>query len=446
VTSEAIPARRDRFGHPPGLTVLFLTEMWEQFSYYGMRALLVYYMTRQLLIPQQQSSLIYAAYTGGAYFTPIAGGLIADRLLGRRNAVIAGGLIMAIGHFMMAFPPLFFPALATIAVGNGLYVPSIPSQINSLYAENDPRRATAYNVYYVGGNVGGVLAPIICGALGETIGWHWGFAAAGVGMVIGLTIFIFGKGLLPPEEAGLAARKREPAARMNHANLLQRYLLLGLVLLFVVVFRGAYEQVGNTVALWIEGVDRSIGGALSIPMTWFQSLNALMVIAFTPPLLWIWARQARRGKPGSSLQRMSLGALILASAYLLLAIASAMSAATGQPSHWIWAAAFFLLLTLGELYTLPVGLGLFGRLAPPQVAATVVAIWYSGISAGNLLGGVLGALYSAMPKPVFFVAVAGVAGLASLLFRLLDPFARRVEETAAADTGQLDFSRQSPHA
>src|SRR4249919_4222327 len=185
------------FGQPRGLTILFLTNMWETFSYYGMRALLVYYMTKQLLISQQHSSLIYGAYTSFAYFTPIVGGAIADRYLGKKRAVIIGATTMAAGHFMMAFEPLFYVALATIALGNGLFLPSLPSQINDLYAPDDPRRGWAYNVYYVGVNVGGFLAPLICGTLGETLGWHYGFGAAGVGMLAGLLIYLAGSRYLP---------------------------------------------------------------------------------------------------------------------------------------------------------------------------------------------------------------------------------------------------------
>ena len=172
-------SRRDWFGHPPGLSILFLTEMWEKFSYFGMRALLVYYMTKALAMPQQDASWIYGSYTAFAYFTPIVGGLLADRWLGRRRAVIAGGSIMAVGHFMMAFEGLFFPALATIALGNGLFLPSLPSQVQALYRPDDPRRDTAYSVYYVGINLGAVLAPLICGTLGQLLRLALGFRVGG---------------------------------------------------------------------------------------------------------------------------------------------------------------------------------------------------------------------------------------------------------------------------
>ena len=293
------------FGQPRGLTILFLTNMWEQFSYYGMRALLVYYMTKELLIGQNASSLIYGTYTSCAYFTPIVGGVIADRYLGKRRAIIIGASIMAAGHFMMTFHALFYPALATIALGNGLFLPSLPSQIDDLYAADDPRRAWAYNVYYVGVNVGGFLAPLACGTLGELYGWHYGFGAAGVGMLAGLLIYLWGQRYLPPERSRTARTAPADRGRFDRTTV----LLLMAVALSVTVFRGAYEQVGNTVALWIDvGVDRHVGGH-SIPMTWFQSLNSLLVMVMTPPLLAAWKRRADAGRVASPTRKMATGAL-----------------------------------------------------------------------------------------------------------------------------------------
>src|SRR6266478_2189494 len=250
-TLEAMSTSRQTwFGQPRGLTILFLTEMWEIFSYYGMRALLVYYMTKQLLIGQEKASLIYGAYTGIAYFTPIFGGLIADRWLGKRRAVIIGGSIMAAGHFMMTFEPLFYLALATIALGNGLFLPSLPSQIDGLYRPDDPRRGWAYNVYYVGINIGGFLAPLICGALGEFYGWHWGFGAAGVGMLLGLVIYILGGKHLPDQVRAVKTNLGPAAPPAPAGRYRSTFILLFAVGLAVTVFRGAYEQFGNTLALW----------------------------------------------------------------------------------------------------------------------------------------------------------------------------------------------------
>ena len=411
------------WGQPRGLTILFLTNMWEQFSYYGMRALLIYYMTKELLLGQQTSSFIYGLYTAFAYFTPIIGGAIADRWLGKRRAVIIGASVMAIGHFMMAFEPLFYFALATIALGNGFFLPSLPSQINDLYRADDPRKGWAYNVYYVGINIGGFLAPLICGTLGEVYGWHYGFGAAGIGMVVGLVIYLAGARYLPPERP---RRVRVADAEESQVHKLGRtYLLLLGIGLAVTVFRGAYEQVGNTVALWADsGVDRDTG-AFTIPMTWFQALNPMLVILMTPPLLAYWRRRADAGREANPARKMALGALIVAGAYLLLAGGAFLSG--DARASWIWLALFFVILTFGELYILPTGLGLFARLAPPRLGATTVASWFLVIFAGSLFAGLVGTLWSSFDRTSYFLMLAAIAATSALLLRLLDPYAASVE-------------------
>src|SRR4029453_2479425 len=382
-----------------------------QFSYYGMRALLVYYMTKQLLIGQAQSSFIYGTYTACAYFTPIIGGGIADRYLGKRRAVIIGASIMALGHFMMAFEPLFYAALAAIALGNGLFLPSLPSQVGDLYKRDDPRRGWAFNVYYVGINIGGFLAPLICGTLGELYGWHYGFGAAGVGMVAGLLIYLSGQKYLPIDEAQRKAADTGDRTGFDRHTIL---VLLGIGLC-VTVFRAAYEQVGNTVALWADsGVDRA-AGAFEIPMTWFQSLNPLFVMIMTPPLLAYWRRHIHRETRSSLIRRMATGALIVGASYLLLAAVEAMSG--GALAGWAWLALFFLVFTFGELFILPTGLGLFARRAPARLGATTVASWFLVIFSGSLTAGLVGTLWSSFTPATYFLMLAGIAGLAAILLR-----------------------------
>jgi len=420
------------FGQPRGLTILFLTEMWEQFSYYGMRALLVYYMTKQLLLGQEKASFIYGIYTAVAYFTPIFGGMIADRWLGKRRAVIIGGSIMAAGHFMMTFQPLFYPALATIAIGNGLFLPSLPSQINDLYRPDDPRRGWAYNVYYVGINIGGFLAPLVCGTLGEFYGWHWGFGAAGVGMLTGLLVYVFGARYLPHQ--GRIVRKAAPlpaSARSQRST----FVLLFAIGVAVTVFRGAYEQVGNTVALWADvGIERTTS-FMTIPMTWFQALNPLLVIVMTPLLLARWRREADARRQQSSMCKMATGALIVAAAYLLLAIVA--SVAEPSRASWAWLVLFFGIFTLGELYILPTGLGLFARLAPVGFGATTMAAWFLAIFSGSLTAGVVGALWSSTTHARFFVLLAVIALFAAAMLLALDPMTRRIEAARADEITSL---------
>ena len=415
------------FGQPKGLTVLFLTEMWEKFSFFGMRTLQVYYMTKALHFGQGKASMIYGLYAAGAYFTPIIGGAVSDRWLTKRTAVITGGAIMAVGHFMMAFESLFYPALVCIAVGNGLFLPNLPSQVRHLYAEDDVRRGSAYNIYYVGINLGAFLAPLVCGTLGELYGWHYGFAAAGVGMCLGLAIYILGGRQLPPEPAKTMKSDAAPAAR-TPAGVLLVLLAVGIA---VVVYRSAYEQTGNTLALWTDAnVDRgALGG--TIPATWFQSFNPLFVFMLTPLVVSLWNRDAARKRELSPFHKMALGAFGAGVAYALLAGVSHFSAASGQKANWLWLAGFYLLFTMAELYILPVGLGLFARLAPAALGATAVAAWFFASFAGNLASGFIGGWWSAMTPAAFFLAMSGVMALSAALLWLIAQVARRIGVTGA---------------
>lgn len=405
--------------------------MWEQFSYYGMRVLLVYYMVKQLRFSQEHASLVFGAYTAFVFLTPIAGGVICDRWLGRRTCVVLGGLIMALGHFMLASEALFYVALALIGVGNGLFLPSLPSQVSELYRRDDPRRGNAYNYFYVGANLGSFLAPFGVGTVGEIYGWHWGFALAGVGMMLGLGVYLVGGRYLPsespqPERAGPPPPRRE--LEKNNADgaisLRRRLLLLGGVGLGAIVFRIAYGQVGNTLPLWIEHIDRRIGSFV-IPMTWIQALNPLFVFAFTPWIVSRWLRLAHHSKEPSALRKMATGAGGLCVAYLMLAGVDIWGEFHHTASGWVWLVAFFAVMTAGELYILPIGLGLFGNLAPAGLEATSIALWFLAAFGGNLAAGVLGTLWSKLTPAEFFVLTAAVSALSGLILLSLDRPIRR---------------------
>ena len=419
------------FGHPRGLTILFLTNMWEQFSFYGMRAILVYYMTKQLLLAQGDSSIIYGIYTGVAYFTPLFGGFIADRFLGKRRAIIIGGSVMALGHFMMTQEPLFYVALATIAIGNGLFLPSLPSQIRDLYTPGDPRAGRAFNVYYVGVNIGGFLATLICGTLGETLGWHWGFGAAGVGMVIGLVIYLWGQRYLPAQTH--VPRVVQPSApRENMARDTVAAVRPGCGGHRVPQCVRAGRQHRGAVGRHRR---RQAAGQFSIPMTWFIALNPLCVMLITPLLLAWWRKREAAGLDPVPTQRMATGALIVGASYLFLA---ALSWQAGNVAvHWTWFALFWVVLTFGELFILPTGLGLFARLAPQRFGATTVASWFLATFAGNLAAGVVGTLWTRMSHTAFFALVAVICAISAIGLRLMDARARRVARSTAlqADPG-----------
>ena len=391
---------RTLFGHPPGLTVLFTTQMWAEFSFFGLQAMLVYYMTKHLGFSQSKSSLIYGAYGAAAFFSPFFGGMIADQWLGRTRAVIIGCTMMMFGHFAMAFEGLLFPALALVALGNGLFLPPLAIQVGSLYVDDDPRKAYAYSAYYMGINLGGFLAPLVCGTLGELYGWHWGFAAAGVGMAIGLVIYLTNLRLLPAElkRTAVAANENKEATPVIR----QHVVTLVLMVAMVVLFRIGYEQSGNVIALWVSDfTDRSLGG-LTIPATWFQSINPLLIIVGTPLLIRFWRRRKVKETTAHLLKRMAIGCIIATLAMLLMVVAALVSGPQGVRVSSLWVVAYFVLLTLGELYTIPVGLTLVESLAPVRFASMAMGAWYIAKFLGSLLAGFMGAYWLVIPPSAFF--------------------------------------------
>jgi POT family proton-dependent oligopeptide transporter len=414
--SDIAEARAERggslFGHPPGLTVLFLTQSWAEFSYYGLQAMLVYYMTQQLHLPQAQASIIYGTYGAAAFFSPFFGGMLADRVLGRTRSVLIGGAMMMFGHFAMAFEPLLFPALALVALGNGLFIPPLAVQVGKLYGDGDARRDQAFSAYYMGINLGGFLAPLVCGSLGETYGWHWGFAAAGVGMLVGLVIYMLNRRLLPPDTAleRIEKKERTPLTGEDRKALV---MLIGVVAV-VILFRVAYEQSGNTIALWVsDRTDRHIGG-WDVPATWFQSINPLGIILLTPPLMVFWRKRRDAGHHPNLFHRMALGCVLAALASLVMVAAAFSYDANGPASAW-WVIGYFVLLTIAELFVIPVGLSLFGNLSPVQIASTLMGAWYIAKFIGSLSAGYIGTLWQQIPAEYFF----GIGAVSTLLAAII---------------------------
>jgi POT family proton-dependent oligopeptide transporter len=436
IRAQPPASTRDLFGHPRGLAYLFTTEMWERFSYYGMRALLVLYMVKYLLEPakadtvlglsalrgalealfgplgtQPFASQIYGLYTALVYLTPIVGGLLADRLLGQRRTVILGAALMAVGHFMMAFETLFLFALLTLILGNGAFKPNISTQVGGLYAPGDSRRDRAYSVFYVGINIGAFFSPLVCGTLGELAGWHYGFAAAGVGMTVGLIIYLAASPTLPPDEMHKAAqRERAPLTREERRG------ISALLALFIptCLFWATYEQQGNTIALWADAfTDRTINllvWAGEIPVTWFQAFNPFMIFAFTPLVVALWAWQARRGREPSTVTKMALGCFGVTLANLIMLVA-AWQAGAGKAS-WLWLLAYFVVITMGELYISPIGLSLVSKVAPARMISMLMGVWLATSFVGNFLAGWLGSFWSDMTKANFFLMIAAVAAAA----------------------------------
>ncbi|MEO5619251.1 MAG: peptide MFS transporter [Candidatus Eisenbacteria bacterium] len=465
-------------GHPRGLFVLFMTEMWERMSYYGMRSLLVLYMVNHLFIQpdvgqrvlgftalkgaleaafgplatQALSSQVYGLYTGFVYFTPFFGGMLADRLLGRRKAVIVGGVLMAIGHFLMAIESLFFPALMFLILGNGCFKPNISTQVGGLYPPGDPRRDSAFSIFYVGINVGAFMAPLICGTLGQRVGWHWGFAAAGVGMVLGLVFYLLNQDKLPVEPPPTPSKQAPimgviafvigiplgilallwlftlpkviPISIAAFAVLSAVWWMMRLprderprvvaicVACFIVAaFWAVYEQQGNTLQLWADQNTRwpTILG-FTIPSTWYQAFNPFMIWFVTPVLTWLWASQARRNREPSSLVKMALGCVMLGLGFVVMIVASVGMELDAQRSI-LWLVGSTLIYTVGELYLSPIGLSFVTKVSPARIVSMMMGVWFLANFIGNYMTGYLGTFYEKMPRQQFFtiLLVIGVA-------------------------------------
>jgi proton-dependent oligopeptide transporter, POT family len=418
---------RDLFGHPRGLAVLFFTEMWERFSYYGMRALLVYYMLKHLSYTQAQASQIYGLYTGLVYLTPLFGGILADRVIGQRRAVILGAVLMAIGHFLMASESLFFPALLFLVLGNGAFKPNISAQVGNLYAAGDPRRDRAFSIFYVGINVGAFFSPLVCGTLGEVYGWHYGFSAAGIGMVAGLAVYLKGHRWLAPDSLATRDLMREEVAAPLSRLEGDRVLGLIAVCLFSVAFWAAYEQQGNTLALWADAhTDRHLFG-WEFPASWFQSLNPALIFLGTPLVTTFWARQSRKHREPSAVAKMAMGCFLLAAGFLVMIPAAWAHTAEAAPVSVLWLVVFTVLITLGELYLSPVGLSLVTKLAPARMVSMMMGVWFLSAFTGNYAAGFLGHYWDEMPKDVFFLIIAAIAFAAGVaILSILKPLKRAI--------------------
>ena len=478
-------AAGELFGHPKGLFVLFFTEMWERTSYYGMRSLLVLYMVKHLFIrpdvgqavlgfnalkhaleaafgpmaTQALSSQVYGLYTGFVYFTPFFGGLLADRVLGRRRAVFVGGVLMMIGHFMMAMEHMFFPALMFLILGNGCFKPNISTQVGNLYAPGDTRRDSAFSIFYIGINVGAFIAPLICGTLGQTVGWHYGFAAAGVGMLLGLIVYASFQRYLPEEPLPTESTSAPVQGIVGYlvgipvlilgilvlltlpkivATLLAvalvagaaswiarlpgderpRVLAICTACLIVAAFWAVYEQQGNTLQLWADANTHwpTIGG-FTIPSTWFQSFNPFMIWFVTPVLTALWSWQSKRGQEPTSLQKMAYGCIMLGLGFVIM-IAAAHGITPDTKRSLLWLVASTLVYTLGELYLSPIGLSFVTKVAPARIVSMMMGVWFLANFIGNYMTGWLGTLYEKMPKDQFFqllTVIAVVAGVVLLV-------------------------------
>lgn len=418
--------------HPKGLYFLAFTEMWEKFSYFGMRSLLVYYMTKHLVLSQSQASLIYGFYTGLVYFVPIVGGVLGDRFWGRQNSIIIGSILMIMGHFLMMLNALFYFALIFLVLGSGIFIPNISPQISSLYQAGDHRRSRAFNIVYLGVNIGATFSPLICGTVGEIYGWHYGFGIAGIGMVIGLIAYLYGRRHLPNRETVQKKsfsccvcenNKTEKSKNDKQENSTIKKKLIGFLILVIlgVLFRAVYNQQGNTLALWVDSYTNRYILGWEMPASWFQAFNPFMVILFTPVIIQFWNWQEKHKGEPSNIIKMGLGCIMLGISFLLLVPAASIFSAFGEVGV-LWPIACIFVLTVGEVYFCPVAVSLITKNAPAKMGSIMVALWYQSYFLGNCLSGFIGRFFELVPKELFFLMLSITALIAGLGMFVLDRF------------------------
>ncbi|MEO1204739.1 MAG: peptide MFS transporter [Pseudomonadota bacterium] len=469
-----------RIGQPAGLTTLFFVELWERFSYYGMRALLILFMVAPaanggLDFKISDAAVLYGNYTMAVYLLAISGGFIADRLIGAKNAVIWGGLVIACGHFALAVPTLagFYTGLTLVACGTALFKPNISALVGGLYSADDPRRDAGFSIFYMGINIGAFIAPLITGFLAQSAtfksflaangfdpahSWHWGFGAAGVGMTIAIIWFMVQQrrllGVGEKSELAEGAWRQALGVVAGSAVLLAALLLsdlpafaflqyllvalplgaiayfgtrqdfelqrIGAVFVFFLggmIFWAAFEQAGLSIALVADQLtDNNVAG-FDIPSAWYQSLNPLFVMLLAPIFAAIWLRMGHQ-QPSTPI-KFAMGLALLASSFLLM-VPAAYLTATGKISP-LWLVALFALQTMGELCLSPVGLSAMTKLAPPRMVGLMLGVWFLGAAFGNKLAGILGTGFTSddpAQLAVFFGGIAVMTGGAALAMLL----------------------------
>jgi len=430
-------ARKELLGHPVGLFTLFFTEMWERFSYYGMRALLMLYMVGSTQKPglgfsTAKSAQIYGLYTMLVYLMGIPGGFFADRVIGHRRAVFIGGVIIACGHFSMAFPSLatFYLGLGLIIIGTGLLKPNVSTIVGTLYTRDDPRRDAGFSIFYMGINIGAFISPLVCGWLGQKINWHAGFAAAGVGMVLGLIQYVAGRKYLV-SVSDAKESKFEPTApdvpEPGPAFTRQdwgRITAASILTLFALIFWAGFEQAGSSLNLFADRATRLTIFGFNYPSSWFQSVEPLFVIVFSAVFAWVWVKLGSRNP--SSPAKFTMGLFFLSLSFLLIVPAAKHFEASGQRVSPWWLIGLYFLQMVGELCLSPVGLSMVTKLSPPRIVGFMMGVWFLATALGNYVAGwVAGFLQNRAFSEVFMIAFV-TAAIATLILAILIPPIRKL--------------------
>jgi POT family proton-dependent oligopeptide transporter len=434
INADTLNSQKQIFGHPAGLYVLFFTEMWERFSYYGMRAILVLYLvaesTPEAINPglnwETGAALsLYGTYTMLVYVASIPGGWIADNILGQKKSVLYGGVLLVLGHSILAIEEMwaFYSGLGLIIAGVGMLKPNISSMVGGLYAQGDVRRDKGFIIFYIGINVGAFLSSLIVGYVGETHGWHYGFGLAGIGMALGLAQYLYGQKYLSQVGDFIGDHKSEDGKDVLKKPLTSiekdRLVVLFLSFILVIVFWGAFEQAGGLMNIYAsEKTDRLLMGWL-VPASWFQSLNAMFIIFLGTTVAMYWAKRKLKNQLSSSLFKMIIGLIIMGTGFFFMSAAATQYETDGSSAMY-WLVLAYLFHNIGELCISPVALSFITKLAPLKYASLTMGVYFAMTGFGNKLAGLLGEASQSMGEFTIFTGIAlfcVVFGCIVLLFR-----------------------------
>ena len=434
INADTLNSQKQIFGHPAGLYVLFFTEMWERFSYYGMRAILVLYLVAESTPDAINPGLnwetgaalsLYGTYTMLVYVASIPGGWIADNILGQKKSVLYGGVLLVLGHSILAVEEMwaFYSGLGLIIAGVGMLKPNISSMVGGLYAQGDVRRDKGFIIFYIGINVGAFLSSLIVGYVGETHGWHYGFGLAGIGMALGLAQYLYGQKYLSQVGDFIGDHKSEDGKDVLKKPLTSiekdRLVVLFLSFILVIVFWGAFEQAGGLMNIYAsEKTDRLLMGWL-VPASWFQSLNAMFIIFLGTTVAMYWAKRKLKNQLSSSLFKMIIGLIIMGTGFFFMSAAATQYETDGSSAMY-WLVLAYLFHTIGELCISPVALSFITKLAPLKYASLTMGVYFAMTGFGNKLAGWLGEASQSMGEFTIFTGIAifcVVFGCIVLLFR-----------------------------
>jgi len=430
-TTTLQPHQKELFGHPIGLFVLFFTEMWERFSYYGMRAILVLYLVSQTDIvnaglgwTNREALALYGWYTMMVYVMSIPGGIIADKLLGQKKSVLVGGILLLFGHSILAVEAMwaFYTGLVLIVCGVGMLKPNISTMVGGLYKKGDIRRDKGFTIFYIGINVGAFLSSLIVGYVGEVYGWHYGFGLAGIGMFLGILQYVLGQKYLKEVGNFLGDSQNEQEKALLKKPLTKiekdRVLVLIISFLLVIVFWGAFEQAGGLMNIFtMEKTDRMLMGWL-IPASWFQSLNAMFIIFLGTTVATYWANRKLKGKVSTSLYKMIIGLIIMGAGFFFMTGATAQLESTGTSAMY-WLVLAYLFHTIGELCLSPVALSFITKLAPVKYASIMMGVYFAMTGFGSKLAGLLGEWSESLGAFAIFTGIAVFCVIFGLLMLMI---------------------------